>query len=352
VHRWQIWTGKWLGLLSLGLLVMFMIFLTVAGATAIFLHQWPQPAEKSVVIQGMARALRVCRPQQDDLPALAAETYRKRLDSGAVDPALPESGVRREIIQELRRERQLLEPNGTKEWLFDLGKVPRLGPNLILDCTIYAENRRRQINGTWKLEAVDEPQSVTLESTAWPYVKKRLQFPLETVPASGRMRLVFTGTDTPYLIFPLDKSVLLLYDNGSIWLNIGRLTVALTLHLAAVAAIGLAAGTVFTLPVAAFVSLVMYLVAVCSEFFQNVAGELHWYGNSLPYMISTAFLRAGLWISGGLRLPPVLNDFSEGKAIAFDVLWRDSGSGFVIYLLLTVAAGIYWLSRKELDRLH
>jgi len=288
-----------------------------------------------------------------DLDREVQTEFARRQQEGFVAEDQNESDVREEIQREIRRREQLLPPNGSKSWTFEL--PPEVTHrNLVLRCTFFAESRNRAITGIWTFGNSENPDSQTRQAfSGFPYQSGRIAIPASAVPGAGRLTVSFEGTDTPHLICPLDaRGIRLLCRDSSIAGNILRGLCLMMLHLAIVTALGLTLATPFTLPVAAFVSLVLYLVAISSVFFRTVAHDLAWGDATSAKHIAGYVIRTAIWLTSGLRPPPVLGYIAQGHTIPLSAVLFSWGSGCLVSLILITGLGLFLLTRKELDRVH
>jgi len=351
IHRYRVWLGKWLGLLLFSL----SGFLTAAAAIAVcataFTANWKRPADNAFLAERVWRCHRVCRPARPSLAARVEEEYRRRERQAQLPADRPEWLIRNELLQEIRRQEQHLPPGESRTWSFCLWRRPTGTDHVVLRFTLYAEDGRQEVNGVWTVRAVDGPGTFSKQVRFFPYSHNRVAVPVEVVPESGRIEVTFTGTNTPYLIVPREAGVLVSYEEGNMVWNFARLFVAMAMHLAVVVAVGLTAGTAFTYPVAVFLSIVLYLLAIASGFFHNVVQELQWSEPSFLTALTGAVLRFGIWLTQGLGIPPVIGQFSEAIAIHPRDLLAVWGAGFAVYAVLAMGLGMVCLTRKELDRL-
>ena len=123
VARWQIWLGKWIGIVSLN-----AALLALSGASVYGLLQWraaklPAAEQKNLREQVLV-SRGSARPQNYDA-LIDRETERilqERLKSNPVEKAdWPE--VRRQIREQIKAEYQLVPPGYSRVWRIDLGSA-------------------------------------------------------------------------------------------------------------------------------------------------------------------------------------------------------------------------------------
>src|SRR5436190_5438863 len=121
IARWQIWLGKWLGIMSLN-----AVLLGLSGASIYTLVQWRAnrlPADQQKILRSevlVARGSAVPQRIDKELDDETERQLKERLQTVRVDRAdLRE--VRKQIREQVKAEVQLVPPNYTKSWEIELG---------------------------------------------------------------------------------------------------------------------------------------------------------------------------------------------------------------------------------------
>ncbi len=121
IARWQIWIGKWLGIISLN-----AVLLAISGACVFGLLQWRAtklPEAEQQILREQVLVARGLAREPDNPAEIDADTeqvLQERLKSSPVDKAdLPE--VRRQIREQVKAELQLVPPSYQRTWQIDLG---------------------------------------------------------------------------------------------------------------------------------------------------------------------------------------------------------------------------------------
>src|SRR5271154_6802773 len=121
IARWQIWIGKWLGIISLN-----AALLAISGACVYGMLQWRAtklPAAEQKILREQVLVARGSAKEQNYDAQIDSETeqiLQERLKSTPVTTAdLPE--VRSQIREQVKAQFQLVPPDYTREWKIDLG---------------------------------------------------------------------------------------------------------------------------------------------------------------------------------------------------------------------------------------
>src|SRR5487761_2065105 len=121
VARWQIWIGKWLGIMSLN-----AALLALSGGCVYGLLEWrasklPAAVQKELREQGLVA--RGSAKEQDfsaEIDADAKQILAERLKNSPVTTVdLPE--VQRQIREQVEAGYQVVQPGYSREWQIDLG---------------------------------------------------------------------------------------------------------------------------------------------------------------------------------------------------------------------------------------
>ena len=125
IARWQIWLGKWLGIMSLN-----AALLALSGASVYGLLQWRAnklPAAEQEILRAqvlVARGVATGSNYNAEIDAQTEQLLQERLKQTPISNAdLPE--VRRQIREQVKANYQLVPPSYTREWQIDLGFVKK-----------------------------------------------------------------------------------------------------------------------------------------------------------------------------------------------------------------------------------
>lgn len=271
VSRLRIWLGKWLALLLLnaGLLAL------VGAAAAATLHVQLRrggfaPEALAAARQTTLAALETLRAPLPDVAAdVRAEIERLR----AADrlPDAPEAALLPSIRRTVLARRYAIAPGASRRWTFDLPAGPAApGPLLVqfrcdssvLGAADFDSVLDLQV-GEWR---------ATRSVRAMPGNPQTVVFP--DVPAGAAQAAVEfrnRGTHGATLFFDPADGLVLRRPAGTFAGNYLRALAQLYLRLALFAAIGVALGTLFSMPVATFLTLVLILVLQLSGFISAAA---------------------------------------------------------------------------------
>jgi ABC-type transport system involved in multi-copper enzyme maturation permease subunit len=363
VARWQIWLGKWLGIMSLN-----AALLVVSGASVYFLLQWRAtklPAEERAFLRNEVLVARGSAKEKDYTGEIDADTDRllqERLKKNPVAPAdLPE--VRRQIREQVRAEYQLVLPGYVRSWNIDLGFAKNYLRDRPLQLRIKFNAANNSPSGTFgAMWAAGVPQKTQLWKTQEPMslapdTFHEFEIPPNLIGEDGVLHVEFLNVNNTALLFPLEDGMEVLYREGGFGLNFARGIGIIFCWMALLAAIGLASATCLSFPVAAFFSLTVLTVALSSGTLANVVAEgtvmgsnqeTGEAGHSLVDLIIVPAFRAALSVINLARQFSPIDYLSTGRSIT----WGQLGLAFaqIVVLLGGIVGliGVLIFNRREL----
>jgi len=348
LHRWEYLVGKWLGIVFYDLLLVLLagagctllVWMLARGAAA-------DAADRAAVDGEVLVARRSLAPgpdRPDDYSAaVAAAVARLEEDDPEAFAADPE-GVRRRIRDEYARQWHTVSPDMETTFVFrglDLRPGREAAVQLQLDPRVtnvdvdLADVRLAVwLNGRpWPMRD-GEHVELTLASRA----RHVLDLPAEAIAGATDLRvrianrnLIPAGETRPTAItFPPGDGMRLFVRVGGFASNLAGCLAIMWAKLALLAAVGVAAGAVFDLPLAILTALVVFVTAQGSEFFGEALGSYRiiadsaWEQAAERISYASRFLQAGRvyeafrmllgFVSDGLvRLLP---SFSADQSIA------------------------------------
>jgi len=293
IARWQIWLGKWLGILLLN-----ASLLALAGGGIYGLLQWRTARMEKALAQAraakdeklaahLAAQLGVLRNEifvargslKEPKPDIESDVDRQMEKLPNKDSLSPEQlgETRAHFRERIKTIQQVVPPNHLRRWTIDLGLQRHLLRNqpLFLRVKFYAA--QTNVSGTYLgLWQVGPPESGRVSSM--PQSLAANTFHEMTIPPnlfddSGKLTIDFENRNNVALIFPLDEGLEVLYREGGFGLNFSRGLGIIWCWLALLAALGLASASLMSFPVAAFFSISVLLVALSSGTLANVVQE-------------------------------------------------------------------------------
>lgn len=278
VNAFEIWFGKWVGIwgCQFVLLLLNAAMLQLSIRTTI-LRSGASEGERTAVEQQLLSAHRATTP-----PSLVTRAMIRQEAAGYIDRLAPDTTYERAAVEATVR-RELLAKAATvrsghsRTWPLPATVLShsRKGPLLVKYRITMSPFDRRPVSGHWRLQgaaaspAIRIPVKELLDGNHTASFPREQITPLLEAGADG-LRLTFEngGTEeSATIMFDTIVPVTVLSKTG------GLLTLTLGAALASacilglIAAMGLTAGTCFTMPVASLVSLACLLAYVIAHVF-------------------------------------------------------------------------------------
>jgi len=364
IARWQIWIGKWLGIISLD-----AALLALSGGCVFGLLQWRATtlplAEQTILREQVLVARGSARPRnvEADIDAETMQILQNRLKSNpelARSADMPE--VRRQIREQVKADFQLVPVGYTRNWQIDLGAVKDYLRDKPLQLRVKFNSANHSTSGTftlaWQVGGADttnywqsEPMSLA------PDTFHEFTIPPNLFDQNGLMTIVAGNPNNSALLFPLEDGIEVLYPETTFGMNFVRGLGIIFFWLALMAALGLMSASFLSFPVATFFALALMTVVLSSgtlaesvESGTVAAGneETGVSGHSIADVVLIPAFKATL------SLVELVKDFSPIDALSTgrSVSWSELGRAFVQIVVLLGGIfgvlGILCFNRREL----
>jgi hypothetical protein len=367
IARWQIWIGKWLGIVSLN-----AALLAISGVCVYGLLQWRAtklPEAEQKILREQVLIARGSAKEQSYDAQIDAETesvFQGRLKQSAEMSGLSDDGikmVKKQIREQVKATLQVVQPGSpSRPWQIDLGFAKNFLRGKPLQLRVKFNAADNNSSGTfalvWQVGAAEttnywqsEPMSLA------PDTFHEFQIPPNLFDKNGVMTIVAGNPNNTALLFPLEDGMEVLYPEGGFALNFARGLGIIFCWMALVAALGLASASFLSFPVAAFFSLAMLTVVLSSGMLAETIGsgsvaagneETGAAGHSVADVVLIPMFRGILAVINLVKNFSPIDSLSTGRAIT----WPELGLAFVQIVLLPggiiALAGIILFSRREL----
>ncbi|MFO1478221.1 MAG: hypothetical protein U1F98_16425 [Verrucomicrobiota bacterium] len=362
VARWQIWLGKWLGIVSLNAALLALSGICVYG-----LLQWRAtrlPAAQQEVLHNEVLVARGSIKPGSVTADIEAETDRQLAEKlkQASDPSLDKKELRRLLREQVKAQYQLVPPGAVRAWPIQLGLLKSLLEHRPLQLRIKFNAADKNPSGTflgyWQVGVPgktkiwqSEPMSLA------PDTFHEFSVPPDLIDKDGLLLVSFSNQNNTTLLFPLDEGVEVLYREGGFGLNFARGLGIVFCWMALLAALGLAAASFLSFPVAAFFSLGLLTMALCSGTLTTVVAEgtIMSYnpetgvsGSSAADVVVVPVFRVALNIINLAKDFSPVDSLSTGRSITWLQLARAFAQIVLLLGGIIGGAGIFLFSRREL----
>ena len=359
VARWQIWVGKWLGIMSLNAVLLAVTGACVGGLLVWRSHKLP-PDQQKILREQVLVARGSAKP-----PDMRAEIDQKteiilqgRLKNSPVDKVdVPE--VRRQIREGVKADYQLALPSYFYIWKIDLGHAQNRLRGQPLRLRVKFNTPQLTASGTTYLAlwlVGDPPKWQSEPMSLAPDTFHEFQIPPDLFDAQGILTVAFVNQNNTALLFPLNESMEVLYPQGGFALNFVRGLLIIWFWMGMVAALGLMAASYLSFPVASFFSMAIMLVFLSSGMLAETVesgsvaagAEEGQAGHSVADVVLIPAFKGVIAVVGLATHHSPIAALSSGRSIT----WGELGLAFleivVLFAGLMSLVGIILFSRREL----
>jgi hypothetical protein len=363
VARWQIWLGKWLGLVSLN-----AALLALTGASLFVLLHWRArslPPEQQAILRNevlVARGVvRPTYPRAELERAIAAEFYA-RVRTNQIAGANP-AETKRLIASRLEARYTEAQPGRNLAWTNHMGLARHFAEDhpltLRLKFNAAQDSPTKTFLGILQV-GVPRPGRELWQSPPLSLAKDtahEFQVPPGFLEPDGSLVVIFHNANPITLTFPMDDGLTVLYPEGGFLVNYLRGLAIILCWMALLAALGLMTASFLSFPVAAFVSLALLTLVFSTGTMSHVVEEGSLFGYDPEhgqYGESPLNHLAIPLFRGILATINLAKDFSPVDALSVGraITWPELGRAFaqIVLLLggLLALFGIWGLERREL----
>lgn len=331
ITRWQIWLGKWLGITVINTVLLLLSGIAVlgllySGSTHLSQDQRQVLREKVLVARG---ALSEPAP---DLSAEVERIFQERLQRDQVAD-LDRDYVREKIEEEVWALNQIVTPNHLRRWEIDFGWRHRLVDDTPLHLRIkfYAAQVAESAHYP-TLWIVGDPNTGMFwrqELDLSPASFHEIAIPPGLISSDGILRIECRNYTAASLIFPVDEDLEVLFPEGTFVLNFARSLAVILLWLALLTALGLAAASILSFPVATFLVFGLLAVVFSGNLLTSIVtektvsaidehtGQATW--TQLDWLLVPAF-QAVLDVVETLQSVSPIESLANGRTISVEAL--------------------------------
>ncbi|HTI68752.1 MAG TPA: hypothetical protein VMF06_02215 [Candidatus Limnocylindria bacterium] len=361
IPRWQIWLGKWLGIMAInaGMLaiagaIVYGLVLARTGELSVR----ERARLKAEVLVARALATESTPDNSEDVERIVNEKMR---EEGAAKRG--REFVRKQVEEQMKAMQQVVRPSYLRRWVIELGpSAPaRLaGKPLFIRTKFFSAQgsaEGKSFMGRWEIGPPDG-RRYQVENSLGAESFVEFQIPSETIAPDGKLTIDFQNWNEVPLLFTLDEGMAVLYPEGSFFLNYVRGLCIILAWLGLLASIGLAGSSVFSFPVAAFCALGALILGLSGNTLKSVVEQ----GGIMGVNHETgtidkpdALNQVAVMVYGGVK--KLLDEITGYSPVGYlstglSITWLELAKAitFINIILggIVSLAGITALSRREL----
>ena len=360
VPRWQIWAGKWVGIMMLNALLLGLAGVAVFALIQVRASNLP-PAQQKIlrdellVARGSAREAKI--ELDKDVEAILREKTQGQ-DLTGVDL----NAMRKELKEMLKADFQIVPAAYRRRWVLDTGMPAAALQGRPLHIRVKFNSSRlsgspQPYQTAWEVGPAESNTRQRILRTLTTDTFHEIAIESRQLSPDGKLIVDYiNANDIPMVMVP-ENCMELLYREGGFGLNLCRGLLIIFFWLGLLAALGLAAASALSFPVAAFVALTMLTICLASGTIATVVSEGSLMGGNVARIAGDINLLDQIFLpilAGLLRIVNLVLDFSPIDALSTgrSVTWGQVGLAFTqIWLLVggvASAIGITLFTRREL----
>lgn len=362
VRRHEIWLGKWLTIVLLDAGLLVVVGVMVAGMLAWTLRAAPRgsgPREEAY-----SQLLCARQPVPADVPVTDFDaTVRARLaellSSGTLPPGSDPANIEDELRRRLLRSAFVLQPGKPLALTFHLPAPHLPGGNAWLSFkALSSQPDYAPVITRWTFGQPEQEASRIV--TNYPGIRWQQPVPSSAAAPDGTLTVLlsYEGLQNPgsLILAPDGEPPELLVPVGGFGMNLTRALLLLLCRLAFLAALGLGAGCLLSMPVAAFTAFFVLVILLSAGYVESISTLGAYYipheGGPLEqtwvdHLIIGMFRLLNLATAPVLQLDPI-RLLAEGRLVGWHMVGRAIALLGVLYTALIAAVTMLLFRRREL----
>ncbi|HYV27757.1 MAG TPA: hypothetical protein VFA77_09505 [Candidatus Eisenbacteria bacterium] len=360
IARWEIWLGKWLGILLLN-----GVLLALAGGSVYGLLQWrasrlKNEREKAILRDEIFVARASLREEATDFRPDVERIFLdriKKVDATGADPQL----LRQQIEEQVQAQWQVVPPGHYRRWEIKLGvlKDSVRGQPLFIRTKFNAAqtNAAGTYLGNWQVGPPESAKIVVREMSLSADTFHEIPIPPDLFDDNGVLTIDFINRNDTALLFTLKEGMEVLYREAGFGVNFARGLGIIFCWLSLLAALGLASATFLSFPVASFLAASILVIGLSTGTMANAVqeGTIGGYdaekgtsGHTWADPIFIPLFKAILGLFNLVQQFSPIDSLSTGRSIT----WGQLGLAFTLIVILLGGIlgliGVFIFNRREL----
>ncbi len=374
IARWQVWLGKWLGIMGLNAALLALAGGTVYG---LVLFRTAKLSEKQreilrhEVLIGRASAKEVVR----DLEPLVEETFRKeapqRLTPEQIQDKKLVEGFRAQIREAYKAREQIIRPGYMREWKINVPAAENFATNHIV--VLRVKFMSTQIASSpqpymtiWEVGKPESPNQVRGAKLLTTDTFHEFPIPATAIEKDGTLtvRLTNPSQNNVALLAPLEDGVEVLYRESGFALNFARGLAIIFCWFGLLAALGLTAASFMSFSMAAFACIGLLVVVMSGGILKEVVKDRTLFGSgghdaaqtesgwtqvkAVVDVVMISVYSVMLQIIQAVEDYSPIESLSSGRSITWGQLAKAYGLMWLLFGGICSTVGILTFTRREL----
>lgn len=360
IPRWQIWIGKWLGLITLNMMMLGVSGACIYGLLIYRSAKLPEKEQQILKNEVLVSRSSLREPITDFKPEVD-RILNERLKTLTLTQDEVRD-LRRQIEEQVKASQQIIPKDYRREWVIDAKnalKAVELGRPIYLRVKFYVA--KPTLGGTylclWRIGSDTSKNAIELQQSLAAETFHEFPIPSDVIGPDGKLVINFINRNETAILFPLDEGLEVLYYEGGFMMNFIRALLIILFWLVLLAAIGLAASSFLSFPVAAFATMAIMIFFFSSGLLrssveeQTVFGRDHETNRPVSPMLDSIMLpvfKLTLKVIDMAQSFSPVDYLSSGRTISWFELLTAFGQVVVVLGGIASIIGITAFYRREL----
>lgn len=360
IARWEIWVGKWLGIMIVNALLLAFSGLAVYAMLQYRVSKLTADEQKALREEVLVARGSVKEPVTDIEP-IVQQVFNERIKQQNV-AAMDRNFVLQQVREQVKQEFQIVRPGTGRRWKLPLGLARFQSAGKPLFIRTKFTSSEKSASGTfvalWQVGIPDTPKLWRYQMSLAPDAYHQFEIPPDLFNDEGMLFVDFYNPNETSLLFQVEDGLEVLYPEASFGINFTRGLCIILLWLGLLAAIGLAASSLLAFPVAAFFSVGLMIIVFSSGTMAQALQEgTVWEVNHetgvaderapVDYFILPVF-RGALQLIGLVEEFSPIDSLSTGRSISWEQLGRAVLQVWVLLGGCFALFGVITLTRREI----
>lgn len=272
VSSMHIWAGKWLGII-----LMNAVLVAAAGFTT-WASVMMRDFSDADVEKEILTARRQLLPESQSIDAEVSHIFHTLREQGRIDESVPEWKVREDLKLAAAADRTTVGAGGVKKWFIDIPRGCRpaeggsAGSIEMRSRHNAAFRDEKPVLMSWRILAADGTELLTLPAAGCYDGMNSFNLPASLLKDRSRIIIEFRNEETASgrtVVFNESRGMEILVTEGGFGSNLAACMLIVLAGTGLLAAVGLTLGSVFSFPVAVFVSAALVFASFTAHFFKT-----------------------------------------------------------------------------------
>lgn len=257
VRRWEIITGKWLGILVINLFLVLAFLISLTLCSILLSHNLSKsfPEERDIFVT-----------YREVSPASTGE-YEEVKPPGIIGP------LERTPSPPSEKETYAVPPGGRFKWNFK--GIPTSSEMYLVYRFYTSEKQKKEVLGYWLIEEPSQRKPMELVSRSTSEKVRRLPLPLEAIGNGGELSITYINIDPSNvsILFP-KKDLKIRYPWGNYWVNLLEGGVNIFVVVAFISAVGILFSCLVSTLTAVLSTSVLVFISYLHDFVEMISNSL------------------------------------------------------------------------------